>query len=132
MVPGRGGRVVVAQGGRGPDAGGALTERPDGGSTSMSKLRTAFAATASAALGHAAHAAAPAQAAAQPPSSPPPDARVVDAVDRHAGLHRRPAAAARPRPYKIPAQNSRYREFTTELDTNGVHPHRPPHRGRRP
>ncbi|MYV68618.1 SGNH/GDSL hydrolase family protein, partial [Streptomyces sp. SID2131] len=48
--------------GRRPDAGGALTERPDGGSTTMSKLRTALAATAAAALGLAALAAAPAQA----------------------------------------------------------------------
>ncbi|MFF9198493.1 hypothetical protein ACF09L_25070 [Streptomyces sp. NPDC014779] len=88
----------------------------------MTTLRTALAATAAAALGLAALATAPAQAAAQPaflsaaqmpPASTPWTATpVFDGVPENGG-----ALCA---PYKIPAQNTRYREFATELDTNGV------------
>ncbi|MET9620926.1 hypothetical protein ABZZ37_09195 [Streptomyces sp. NPDC006464] len=88
----------------------------------MNKLRTACAATAAAALGLAALATAPAQAAAlpaflaasqMPPSSTPWTAtQVFNGVPENGG-----ALCA---PYKIPAQNTRYREFNTELDTNGV------------
>jgi hypothetical protein len=88
----------------------------------MNKLRTALATAAAAALGLAALATAPAQAAAQPaflaasqmpPSSPPWTAtQVFTGVPENGGV-----LCA---PYKIPAQNTRYREFSTELDTNGV------------
>ncbi|MFI0928154.1 hypothetical protein ACH4TP_30145 [Streptomyces sp. NPDC021012] len=88
----------------------------------MNKFRTALAATAAAALGLAALAAAPAQAAAQPAflsaaqmpaaSTPWTATRVFTGVPENGG-----ALCA---PYRIPAQNTRYREFTTELDTNGV------------
>ncbi|MEU0304642.1 hypothetical protein ABZ252_35095 [Streptomyces sp. NPDC006175] len=88
----------------------------------MNKLRTALATAAAAALGLAALATAPAQAAAQPaflaasqmpPSSTPWTAtQVVTGVPENGGV-----LCA---PYKIPAQNTRYREFSTELDTNGV------------
>ncbi|MGV9689198.1 hypothetical protein ACWDUX_08780 [Streptomyces sp. NPDC003444] len=48
-----------------------------------------------------------------PPSATPWTAtRVFDGVPENGGV-----LCA---PYKIPAQNSRYREFSTELDTNGV------------
>ncbi|GGR21733.1 hypothetical protein [Streptomyces roseolus] len=87
----------------------------------MTKLRTALAATA-AALGLAALAAAPAQAAAQPAflaasqmpksSTPWTATQIFNGVPENGG-----ALCAE---YKIPAQNTRYREFTTELDTNGV------------
>ncbi|MCA1275129.1 hypothetical protein ACIPQH_16775 [Streptomyces rubiginosohelvolus] len=86
----------------------------------MNKLRTALATAA--ALGLAALATAPVQAAAQPaflaaaqmpPSSTPWTAtQVFDGVPENGGV-----LCA---PYKIPAQNTRYREFSTELDTNGV------------
>ncbi|MEV5673056.1 hypothetical protein AB0L28_30325 [Streptomyces sp. NPDC052503] len=88
----------------------------------MNKLRTGLATAAAAALGLAALATAPAQAAAQPafltasqmpPSSTPWTAtRVFTGVPENGGV-----LCA---PYKIPAQNTRYREFSTELDTNGV------------
>ncbi len=88
----------------------------------MNKLRTALATAAAAALGLAALATAPAQAAAQPvflaaaqmsPSSTPWTAtQVFTGVPENGGV-----LCA---PYKIPAQNTRYREFSTELDTNGV------------
>ncbi|MFC8286740.1 hypothetical protein [Streptomyces cyaneofuscatus] len=88
----------------------------------MNKLRTALAAAAAAALGLAALATAPAQAAAQPaflaasqmPSSSTPwtATQVFTGVPENGGV-----LCA---PYKIPAQNTRYREFSTELDTNGV------------
>ncbi|MFJ3576063.1 hypothetical protein [Streptomyces rubiginosohelvolus] len=86
----------------------------------MNKLRTALATAA--ALGLAALATAPVQAAAQPaflaaaqmpPSSTPWTAtQVFDGVPENGGV-----LCA---PYKIPAQNTRYREFSTEFDTNGV------------
>ncbi|MFF2862993.1 hypothetical protein ACFVSX_24290 [Streptomyces rubiginosohelvolus] len=88
----------------------------------MNKLRTALATAAVAALGLAALATAPVQAAAQPaflaagqlpPSSTPWTAtQVFNGVPENGGV-----LCA---PYKIPAQNTRYREFSTELDTNGV------------
>lgn len=88
----------------------------------MNKLRTGLATAAAAALGLAALATAPAQAAAQPafltasqmpPSSTPWTAtRVFTGVPENGGV-----LCA---PYRIPAQNTRYREFSTELDTNGV------------
>ncbi|MFF9144172.1 hypothetical protein ACF1BN_04845 [Streptomyces sp. NPDC014861] len=88
----------------------------------MNKLRAALAATATAALGLAALAAGPAQAAAQPAflaasqmpksSTPWTATQIFNGVPENGG-----ALCA---PYKIPAQNSRYREFSTELDTNGV------------
>ncbi|MER0427655.1 hypothetical protein [Streptomyces microflavus] len=88
----------------------------------MNKLRTALATAAAAALGLAALATAPAQAAAQPafltasqmPSSSTPwtASQVFIGVPENGGV-----LCA---PYKIPAQNTRYREFSTELDTNGV------------
>ncbi|MGQ4719145.1 hypothetical protein ACUN22_36425 [Streptomyces anulatus] len=88
----------------------------------MNKLRTALATAAAAALGLAALATAPAQAAAQPvflaaaqmPSSSTPwtATQVFTGVPENGGV-----LCA---PYKIPAQNTRYREFSTELDTNGV------------
>ncbi|MFC8660029.1 hypothetical protein ACFUCT_33180 [Streptomyces parvus] len=84
----------------------------------MNKLRTALAA----ALGLAVLATAPVQAAAQPaflaagqmpPSSTPWTAtQVFTGVPENGGV----LCAL----YKIPAQNTRYREFSTELDTNGV------------
>ncbi|MFB8105855.1 hypothetical protein ACFC3O_23950 [Streptomyces sp. NPDC056007] len=86
----------------------------------MNKLRTALATAA--ALGLAALATAPVQAAAQPaflaawqmpPSSTPWTAtQVFTGVPENGGV-----LCA---PYKIPAQNTRYREFSTDLDTNGV------------
>ncbi|MEU8762028.1 hypothetical protein [Streptomyces sp. NPDC048659] len=88
----------------------------------MSKLRTAFAACATAALGLAALATAPAQAAAQPAflaaSQMPRSATPWTATQVFGGVPENGGALCAP--YKIPAQNSRYREFRTELDTNGV------------
>ncbi|MFF8804962.1 hypothetical protein [Streptomyces omiyaensis] len=88
----------------------------------MNKLRTALATAATAALGLAALATAPAQAAAQPAflsasqmpksSTPWTATPVFNGVPENGGV-----LCA---PYKIPAQNTRYREFGTELDTNGV------------
>ncbi|MGW3560193.1 hypothetical protein ACWDNT_22995 [Streptomyces sp. NPDC000963] len=88
----------------------------------MSKLRTALAATAAAALGLAALAAAPAQAAARPAflaaSQMPPSSTPWTATQVFTGVPENGGVLCAP--YKIPAQNSRYREFGTELDTNGV------------
>ncbi|MFD4374756.1 hypothetical protein [Streptomyces sp. NPDC058486] len=88
----------------------------------MNKLRTALATAAAGALGLAALATAPAQAAAQPAflaasqmpksSTPWTATQIFDGVPENGGV-----LCA---PYKIPAQNTRYREFATELDTNGV------------
>ncbi|MFC8585785.1 hypothetical protein ACFUGD_14725 [Streptomyces sp. NPDC057217] len=88
----------------------------------MNKLRTAFAATAAAALGLAALATAPAQAAAQPAflaaSQMPPSSTPWTATKVFAGVPENGGVLCTS--YKIPAQNTRYREFNTELDTNGV------------
>ncbi|SED32393.1 hypothetical protein [Streptomyces sp. TLI_105] len=88
----------------------------------MSKLRTALAATAATALGLAALATAPAQAAAQPAflaaSQMPPSSTPWTATQVFTGVPENGGVLCAP--YKIPAQNTRYREFTTELDTNGV------------
>ncbi|MER8044380.1 hypothetical protein [Streptomyces sp. NPDC094032] len=85
----------------------------------MTMFRSAFTV---AALGLAALAVAPAQAASQPAflsagqmpvsSTPWTASRVFSGVPENGG-----ALCA---PYTIPAQNSRYRDFNTELDTNGV------------
>ncbi|MFC8289492.1 hypothetical protein ACFUJ0_12055 [Streptomyces sp. NPDC057242] len=88
----------------------------------MNKLRTALATAAAAALGLAALAAAPAQAAAQPAflaaSQMPPSSTPWTATQVFAGVPENGGVLCAP--YKIPAQNTRYREFNTELDTNGV------------
>ncbi|MER7946702.1 hypothetical protein ABTY59_04820 [Streptomyces sp. NPDC096079] len=88
----------------------------------MSKLRAALAATATAALGLAALAAGPAQAAAQPAflaaAQMPASSTPWTATQVFAGVPENGGVLCAP--YKIPAQNSRYREFSTELDTNGV------------
>ncbi|MFF3318035.1 hypothetical protein ACFYV5_21350 [Streptomyces sp. NPDC003035] len=88
----------------------------------MNKLRTALATAAAAALGLAALATAPAQAAAQPAflaaSQMPPSSTPWTATQVLTGVPENGGALCAP--YKIPAQNTRYREFTTELDTNGV------------
>ena len=88
----------------------------------MTKLRTALAATAAAALGLAALAAAPAQAAAQPAflaaSQMPASSTPWTATPVFTGVPENGGALCAE--YKIPAQNTRYREFATELDTNGV------------
>ncbi|MFE6225232.1 MULTISPECIES: hypothetical protein [unclassified Streptomyces] len=88
----------------------------------MTELRTALAATAAAALGLAALAAAPAQAAAQPAflaaSQMPPSSTPWTATPVFSGVPENGGVLCAP--YKIPAQNTRYREFSTELDTNGV------------
>ncbi|MEU4061124.1 hypothetical protein AB0F25_01620 [Streptomyces wedmorensis] len=88
----------------------------------MSKLRTALATAAAAALGLAALATAPAQAAAQPAflaaSQMPPSSTPWTATQVFTGVPENGGVLCAP--YKIPAQNSRYREFSTELDTNGV------------
>ncbi|WMX46911.1 hypothetical protein [Streptomyces roseicoloratus] len=88
----------------------------------MNTFRTALATAAAAALGLAALATAPAQAAAQPaflaasqmPASSTPwtATRIFTGVPENGGV----LCAS----YKIPAQNSRYREFRTELETNAV------------
>ncbi|MFD3998817.1 hypothetical protein [Streptomyces sp. NPDC058548] len=88
----------------------------------MNKLRTALATAAAAALGLAALATGPAQAAAQPAflaaSQMPPSSTPWTATQVFTGVPENGGALCAP--YKIPAQNTRYREFTTELDTNGV------------
>ncbi|MEU6949811.1 hypothetical protein ABZ957_31955 [Streptomyces sp. NPDC046316] len=88
----------------------------------MNKLRTALATAAAAALGLAALATAPAQAAAQPAflaaSQMPPSSTPWTATQVFTGVPENGGALCAP--YKIPAQNTRYREFSTELDTNGV------------
>ncbi|GAA4827361.1 hypothetical protein [Streptomyces ziwulingensis] len=88
----------------------------------MNKLRTALATAAAAALGLAALATAPAQAAAQPAflaaSQMPPSSTPWAATQVFTGVPENSGVLCAP--YKIPAQNTRYREFSTELDTNGV------------
>ncbi|MFG2438778.1 hypothetical protein [Streptomyces sp. NPDC048508] len=88
----------------------------------MNKLRTALATAAAAALGLAALAAAPAQATAQPAflaaSQMPPSSTPWTATQVFTGVPENGGVLCAP--YKIPAQNTRYREFSTELDTNGV------------
>ncbi|MFE9906570.1 hypothetical protein [Streptomyces clavifer] len=88
----------------------------------MNKLRTALATAAAAALGLAALATAPAQAAAQPAflaaSQMPPSSTLWTATQVFTGVPENGGVLCAP--YKIPAQNTRYREFSTELDTNGV------------
>ncbi|MFC8952204.1 hypothetical protein ACFT8P_06100 [Streptomyces sp. NPDC057101] len=88
----------------------------------MNKLRTALATAAAAALGLAALATAPAQAAAQPAflaaSQMPPSSTPWTATQVFSGVPENGGVLCAP--YKIPAQNTRYREFSTELDTNGV------------
>ncbi|MGW9376405.1 hypothetical protein ACWGVR_41100 [Streptomyces xanthophaeus] len=88
----------------------------------MNKLRTALATAAAAALGLAALATAPAQAAAQPAflaaSQMPPASTPWTATQVFTGVPENGGVLCAP--YKIPAQNTRYREFSTELDTNGV------------
>ncbi|MCW8095812.1 hypothetical protein [Streptomyces tauricus] len=88
----------------------------------MNKLRTALATAAAAALGLAALATAPAQAAAQPAflaaSQMPPSSTSWTATQVFTGVPENGGVLCAP--YKIPAQNTRYREFSTELDTNGV------------
>ncbi|MEV6478276.1 hypothetical protein [Streptomyces sp. NPDC051657] len=88
----------------------------------MNKLRTALATAAAAALGLAVLATAPAQAAAQPAflaaSQMPPSSTPWTATQVFTGVPENGGVLCAP--YKIPAQNTRYREFSTELDTNGV------------
>ncbi|WP_086767207.1 hypothetical protein [Streptomyces bobili] len=88
----------------------------------MNKLRTALATAAAAALGLAALATAPAQAAAQPAflaaSQMPPSSTPWTATQVFTGVPENGGVLCAP--HKIPAQNTRYREFSTELDTNGV------------
>lgn len=88
----------------------------------MTKLRTALATAAAAALGLAALATAPAQAAAQPAflaaSQMPPSSTPWTATQVFTGVPENGGVLCAP--YKIPAQNTRYREFSTELDTNSV------------
>lgn len=88
----------------------------------MNRLRTALATAAAAALGLAALATAPAQAAAQPAflaaSQMPPSSTPWTATQVFSGVPENGGVLCAP--YKIPAQNTRYREFSTELDTNGV------------
>ncbi|MEU6503844.1 hypothetical protein ABZ895_30350 [Streptomyces californicus] len=88
----------------------------------MNKLRTALAAAAAAALGLAALATLPAQAAAQPAflaaSQMPPSSTPWTATQVFTGVPENGGVLCAP--YKIPTQNTRYREFSTELDTNGV------------
>lgn len=88
----------------------------------MTRFRTALAAAAAAALGLAALATAPAQAAAQPAflaaSQLPPSSTPWTATPVFTGVPENGGALCAE--YKIPAQNTRYREFGTELDTNAV------------
>ncbi|MFJ3904294.1 hypothetical protein [Streptomyces sp. NPDC090025] len=88
----------------------------------MNTFRTALATAAAAALGLAALATAPAQAAAQPAflaaSQLPPSSTAWKAGQVFPGVPENGGVLCAP--YKIPAQNSRYRDFSTELDTNAV------------
>ncbi|MEV2261721.1 hypothetical protein AB0J13_23995 [Streptomyces anulatus] len=88
----------------------------------MNKLRTALATAAAAALGLAALATAPAQAAAQPAflaaAQMPPSSTPWTATQVFTGVPENGGVLCAP--YKIPALNTRYREFSTELETNGV------------
>ncbi|MEU6838025.1 MULTISPECIES: hypothetical protein [Streptomyces] len=88
----------------------------------MNKLRTALATALAAALGLAALATAPVQAAAQPAflaaAQMPPSSTPWTATQVFTGVPENGGVLCAP--YKIPAQNTRYREFSTELDTNGV------------
>ncbi|MGW7093283.1 hypothetical protein [Streptomyces sp. NPDC054874] len=88
----------------------------------MNKLRSALATAAAAALGLAALATAPVQAAAQPAflaaAQMPPSSTPWTATQVFTGVPENGGVLCAP--YKIPAQNTRYREFSTELDTNGV------------
>ncbi|MEU3290600.1 hypothetical protein [Streptomyces longwoodensis] len=88
----------------------------------MNKLRTALGTAAAVALGLAALATAPAQAAAQPAflaaSQMPPSSTPWTVTQVFTGVPENGGVLCAP--YKIPAQNTRYREFSTELDTNGI------------
>ncbi|MCT6781922.1 hypothetical protein LXH09_35395 [Streptomyces sp. CS7] len=88
----------------------------------MNKLRTALATAAAVALGLATLATAPAQAAAQPAflaaAQMPPSSTPWTATQVFTGVPENGGVLCAP--YKIPAQNTRYREFSTERDTNGV------------
>ncbi|QGV80545.1 hypothetical protein [Streptomyces ficellus] len=88
----------------------------------MNTLRTALATAAAAVLGLAALATAPAQAAAQPAflaaSQMPPSSTPWTATQVFTGVPENGGVLCAS--YKIPAQNSRYREFSTDLDANGV------------
>ncbi|WP_097972773.1 hypothetical protein [Streptomyces sp. gb14] len=88
----------------------------------MNKLRTALSTALAAALGLAALATAPVQAAAQPAflaaAQMPPSSTPWTATQVFTGVPENGGVLCAP--YKIPAQNTRYREFSTELDTNGV------------
>ncbi|MCX4523017.1 hypothetical protein OG402_36855 [Streptomyces anulatus] len=88
----------------------------------MNKLRSARATAAAAGLGLAALATAPVQAAAQPAflaaAQMPPSSTSWTATQVFTGVPENGGVLCAP--YKIPAQNTRYREFSTELDTNGV------------
>ncbi|AWL89560.1 hypothetical protein AB0H24_33110 [Streptomyces globisporus] len=88
----------------------------------MNKLRTALATAAAAALGLAALGTAPVQAAAQPAflaaSQMPASSTPWTATQVFTGVPENGGVLCAP--YKIPAQNTRYREFSTEFDTNGV------------
>ncbi|WP_405549937.1 hypothetical protein OG215_31260 [Streptomyces globisporus] len=86
----------------------------------MNKLRTALATAA--ALGLGALVTAPVQAAAQPAflaaSQMPASSTPWTATQVFTGVPENGGVLCAP--YKIPAQNTRYREFSTEFDTNGV------------
>ncbi|WP_431789336.1 hypothetical protein HLK56_33570 [Streptomyces sp. G9] len=88
----------------------------------MNKLRTALSTALAAALGLAALATAPVQAAAQPAflaaAQMPPSSTPWTATQVFTGVPENGGVLCAP--YKIPAQNTRYREFSTEIDTNGV------------
>ncbi|MGW7587504.1 hypothetical protein [Streptomyces rubiginosohelvolus] len=88
----------------------------------MNKLRTALSTALAAALGLAALATAPVQAAAQPAflaaAQMPPSSTPWTATQVFTGVPENGGVLCAP--YKIPAQNTRYREFSTELGTNGV------------
>ncbi|WP_318196255.1 hypothetical protein [Streptomyces sp. MCL20-2] len=88
----------------------------------MNKLRTALATAVAAALGLAVLATAPVQAAAQPAflaaAQMPPSSTPWTATQVFTGVPENGGVLCAP--YQIPAQNTRYREFSTELDTNGV------------
>ncbi|MER7620256.1 hypothetical protein [Streptomyces sp. NPDC126503] len=88
----------------------------------MNRLRAALATTATAALGLAALATAPAQAAAQPAfltaSQMPASSTPWTASKVFAGVPENGGTLCAP--YKIPAQNSSYRDFSNDLDAYGV------------